>query len=189
MNWLERYEYYDYHHALSILKHDFPEEWADISEVLSSFILCRSFIETGGGGKSKVSDSIDKQLYGRGWSERKFETAIVVDKSKRDSPTHKVDCFKNRVAFEIEWNNKDPFFDRDLNNFRLLHQLDVVSVGLILTRADGLQALFDRLGIGKKYGSSTTHMSKLLPKVRGGGGGACPILILGITEKLYDNNC
>jgi len=37
-----------------------------------------------------------------------------------ETPTHKVDCFKNRVALEIEWNNKDPFFDRDRNNFRLL---------------------------------------------------------------------
>jgi len=33
-----------------------------------------------------------------------------------DSPTHKVDCYKNRIALELEWNNKDPFFDRDLNN-------------------------------------------------------------------------
>jgi len=32
-----------------------------------------------------------------------------------------VDCFKNRVAIEVEWNNKDPFYDRDLNNFRLLY--------------------------------------------------------------------
>ena len=44
---------------------------------------------------------------------------ITVDERSYESPTHEVDCFKNRVALEIEWNNKDPFFDRDLNNFRL----------------------------------------------------------------------
>ena len=27
--------------------------------------------------------------------------------------------FKNRIAVEMEWNNKDPFYDRDLNNFRI----------------------------------------------------------------------
>ena len=30
---------------------------------------------------------------------------------------------KNGFGLEIEWNNKDPFFDRDLNNFRLLFDL------------------------------------------------------------------
>jgi hypothetical protein len=63
--------------------------------------------------------------------EKGFETQIVVDRRAIDSPTHKVDCFKNRIALEIEWNNKDPFFDRDLNNFRLLFELRAVSVGVI----------------------------------------------------------
>jgi hypothetical protein len=89
------------------------------------------------------------------------------------------------VAVEIEWNNKDPFFDRDLNNFRLLFDLRVVSVGVIITRGDALQDLFDKLGRGKSYGASTTHLSKLLPRLRGGGGGGCPVLIFGITQARY----
>ena len=48
--------------------------------------------------------------------EKSFDTKIVVDLHEMASPTHKVDCFKNKVALEIEWNNKDPFYDRDLNN-------------------------------------------------------------------------
>ena len=103
-----------------------------------------------------------------------------------DSPTHKVDCFKNQVALEVEWNNKDPFYDRDLNNFRLLFELRVVSVGVIVTRCDELQAIFDEIGKGSSYGSSTTHMSKLLPRIEGGGGGGCPILVFGITRQQYD---
>ena len=46
----------------------------------------------------------------------------------------------------MEWNNKDPFFDRDLNNFRLLHQLGVLSVGVIITRLWELQEEFKKLG-------------------------------------------
>jgi hypothetical protein len=102
-----------------------------------------------------------------------------------ESPTHKVNCFKNRVALEIEWNNKDPFFDRDLNNFRLLFDLRVASVGVIITRCDELQDIFDGLGRGSSFGNSTTHMSKLLPRINGGSGGGCPILVFGITKELY----
>ena len=87
----------------------------------------------GGGRKSKVSEAIDSALYERDWVEKQFRTELVVDDAKTETPTHQIDCFKNRVALEIEWNNKDPFFDRDLNNFRLLFELRAVSVGVIVT--------------------------------------------------------
>ncbi len=79
---------------------------------------------------------------------------------------------KNRVALEVEWNNKDPFYDRDLNNFRLLFELRAIDVGIIITRCSELQALFVEVGRDKQsYGQSTTHMAKLLPRLEGGGGG------------------
>jgi hypothetical protein len=109
----------------------------------------------------------------------------MVDEQSMDAPTHKVDCFKNRVALEIEWNNKDPFYDRDLNNFRLLFDLRAISVGVIITRCDELQDLFKALGRGASYGASTTHMSKLLPRIEGGSGAGCPLLVIGISKKLY----
>ncbi len=61
--------------------------------------------------------------------------------------------------------------DRNLNDFRLLFELRAISVGVIITRCDELQAIFDTLGRGKSYGFSTTHMAKLLPRIEGGGGG------------------
>ncbi|MXY82808.1 MAG: restriction endonuclease, partial [Gemmatimonadetes bacterium] len=45
--------------------------------------------------------------------------------------------------------------------------------------------LFNALNKGPSYGASTTHMSKLLPRIEGGGGGGCPILVFGISKKLY----
>ena len=74
-------------------------------------------------------------------------------------------------------------FDRDLNNFRLLFDLRVISVGIIITRSDELQQIFDKLNKGDSYGASTTHMSKLLPRINGGGGAGCPILVFGITKN------
>lgn len=182
---LDHYEVHEWKHPCAILRQDFPLEWTDLCDVLTAFRFKRSWIEVGGGRKSKVSEAIDSALYSRGWKEKQFRTAIEIDGVRSDSPTHKIDCFKNRVALEIEWNNKDPFFDRDLNNFRLLFELRAVSVGIIVTRCDALQTIFDGLGRGASYGSSTTHMSRLLPRIEGGGGGGCPILVLGIQKDLY----
>ena len=72
----------------------------------------------------------------------------MVDEAAYDTPTRKVDCYRNGAALEIEWNNKDPFFDRDLNNFRLLFELRAVSVGVIVTRCDELQDIFRTLAAG-----------------------------------------
>jgi hypothetical protein len=80
-------------------------------------------------------------------------------------------------------------FDRDLNNFRFLFDLRAISVGIILTRSDELQTIFNQLGRGASYGASTTHMSKLLPRLRGGSGAGCPILVLGITRQVYSEEC
>lgn len=181
----ENYQIKEWKHASAILENDFPVEWNDIIEVLNDFRLKKGHIAVGGGRKSKVADSIDEALTSRGWREKNFDTKVMVDQNVMNSPTHKVDCFKNRIALEIEWNNKDPFFDRDLNNFRLLFELRAVSVGVIITRSDELQEIFDSLGRGASYGSSTTHMSKLIPRIDGGGGGGCPILVFGISKKLY----
>ena len=179
------YEVHEWKHASAILHGDFPDEWKDIVSLLAQFELRRSWITERGGRKSKVASSIDEYLYDRGWEEKAFSTQMVVDGVPVDAPTHKVDCFRNGVALEIEWNNKDPFYDRDLNNFRLLFDLRAISVGVIITRCDELQDIFDELGRGKSYGSSTTHMSKLLPRIDGGSGGGCPILVFGISKKLY----
>lgn len=184
----EKYEVHEWRHACAVLSEDYPSEWRDICEILSNFRFKKSWIEVGGGRKTELASEIDRQFYDRGWAEKQFDTEIKIDENVLKSPTHKIDCFKNQVALEIEWNNKDPFFDRDLNNFRLLFELRAISVGVIITRCDNLQEIFESLGRGASYGSSTTHMKKLLPKIEGGGGGGCPILVFGITKELYDPN-
>jgi hypothetical protein len=185
----EHYEVHEWKHACAILKNDFPQEWEDLIAMLAAFRLRKSWISVGGGRKSKVSGWIDSFLYERGWVEKDFSTKVVVDEHEMNTPTHKVDCFKNRVALEIEWNNKDPFFDRDLNNFRLLFDLRAVSVGIVVTRCDELQEIFKGLGRGASYGASTTHIGKLIPRIEGGGGGGCPILVFGIKDNLYEEDC
>jgi len=181
----QRYEVREWRNGLAILAAAHPEEWEDILRVLRGFSLLRSDILSPGGRKSRIADKLDGEFLKLGWTEKGFDTRIVVDNVEHVAPTHKGDCYKNRVALEVEWNNKDPFYDRDLNNFRLLFDLRAIDGGVIITRCTELQMIFDDLGRGLSYGSSTTHMAKLRPRLDGGGGGGCPVVVFGIRRAAY----
>jgi hypothetical protein len=185
---LHHYEVREWRNACAVLHVAHPQEWTDLIAVLKRIRLLRSDIgEIGvkGGGKSRVAIRIDRYFRERGWRPRQFHTAIRVDNEVKESPTHQVDCYKNSVALELEWNNKTEFFDRDLNNFRLLFELRAVEVGIILTRCDELQTIFNKLGKGSSYGATTTIFSKLRRKLDGGAGGGCPVLAIGMRKSLY----
>lgn len=179
------YHVKEWRNAAGVLSTACPDEWNDIIAVLRAFQLLRSQVQAAGKNRSPIAQRIDARFTELGWCEKSFRTAITIDDETFESPTHKVDCFKGRVALELEWNNKDPFFDRDLNNFRLLFDLRAIDVGVIITRASELQTIFNDLGKGSSYGNSTTHHEKLWPRLDGGGGGGCPVLTFAITPALY----
>lgn len=178
----------EWHHASAVMVSDHPDEWRDLMLALRLLRVKHSHIDKGGGRKSKLADDFDYVFSKRGWEETRFDTRVLVDDAEYVTPTHKIDMFKNGIAVELEWNNKTEFYDRDLNNFRLLHGLRAVNVGVIVTRADELQDIFNSLGRGSSYGSSTTILSKLVSKIEGGGAGGCPILTFGIKPSLYRSN-
>jgi hypothetical protein len=183
---LRLYEVREWRNGLAVLSAACADEWTDIVSALSEFRLYASEIIKPGGNRSRIAIRMDSLLARRGWRTHSFDTRISVDDTERRSPTHKVDMFKGGIAFETEWNNKDPFYDRDLNNFRLLFDLGVIQAGVIVTRSDELQQLAVDLGRSpQSYGQSTTHMSKLLPRLEGGGGGGCPVVVFGIRRAAY----
>jgi hypothetical protein len=194
----QRYLLEERRHACAILATDFPTEFKHIVDCLNQFKLVRSEVSVGGGGKTKIAARFDNYLADkkRGWKPKVTSIAMTVNGTTRKLETHEVDLCRGEVALEVQWNNKDPFFSRDLNAFRLLHELGIISVGIIITRSDELQSLFDALGwvkdkkgewqrVGAKYGASTTHWSKLMPRVNAGGGGSCPLLLIGIKKECY----
>lgn len=181
----ELYHVKEWRNAAGVLTTASPAEWQDILDVLRRFQLLKSEVLVGGGNRSLISRRIDGAFYAKGWQEKGFATSISVDDMRYDSPTHAVDCFKAGVAVEMEWNNKDPFFDRDLNNFRLLFELRAIHVGIIITRSWELQEIFKQLGKGASYGKATTHHEKLWSKIDGGGGGGCPVLTFAIRPGLF----
>lgn len=185
----QNYHVKEWRNAAGIMMTACPNEWKEMIDVLSNFKLLKSEILKPGGRKSPIAERIDSAFYSRGWAEKKFDTKISVDEAEYETPTHSVDCFKGKVGIEVEWNNKDPFYDRDLNNFRLLFDLRVIDVGVIITRSSELQEIFKDIGKGSSYGSSTTHHEKLWPRLDGGGGGGCPMLTFAIKPELYVVDC
>jgi hypothetical protein len=77
-----------------------------------------------------------------GWHKGCFEIKKTINGVERESISHEVDhihTFSGKcLALEIEWNNKDPFFDRDLENFKRLHAEGAISVGIVITRGSSL---------------------------------------------------
>lgn len=131
-------------HAQAILERDFPEVLADLESVLSVVDIPITEIIGSGGGETKATQRLRRALKEKGWSKKVFEIKKIINGVERESISHEVDHVKDfpngkSVALEIEWNNKDPFFDRDLENFKRLHVEGAISVGVIVTRGTSLQ--------------------------------------------------
>ena len=53
-NILNKYEFFDYGHALEILHESFPNEWNEIQDCLSTFSLTKQDILKAGGNESPI---------------------------------------------------------------------------------------------------------------------------------------
>jgi len=180
----DRYAVHEQHHAAALLAHEFPAQFSDLCDALRAFTITEEMITKPGGNESDIPKVMSTLLRPRGWVEGRLTASMTVDGQTQRQDTHKVDYLKGRVAFDMEWNSKDQTFDRDLYAFRTFFEFDRISVGVILTRSLDLDRLFASLGVKAKYGASTTHMGKLLSRLRAGRSGGCPVLVLCITRKV-----
>lgn len=134
-------------HAEAILSRDFPDAVGELEEALENFSIPITEIIGSGGGETAGTQRHRKTLFGLGWPKAHFEIKKIINDIERESITHEIDRVKAfivngqscNIALEIEWNNKDPFFDRDLENFKRLYAEGVISVGVIITRGSLLQ--------------------------------------------------
>ena len=134
-----------HHHAEAILRHDLTSAAEDVESVLSSIELPVEELVRGGGGEGQLTQRIRNGLTdNHGWQKHNFEIKRVVDGVEKESISHEIDHVSffehGTCALEIEWNNKDPFFDRDLENFKRLHADGVISIGFIITRGESLHS-------------------------------------------------
>jgi hypothetical protein len=147
-------------HAAAILEKDFPAALDELEAALLKFEIPITEMIGSGGGETKGTQRLRHALNDQGWRKVNFEikksikfseveTEAAPIRLQRESTSHEVDHVKafggdfegnKLVALEIEWNNKDPFFDRDLENFKRLHAEGAISVGVIITRGSSLHA-------------------------------------------------
>lgn len=130
-------------HALAILTKDFPDQLKDLYKVLSQVRIKDIELIRGGGGESIPTQRMRRALTDLGWRKRNITIRKTVNGIESAARSHEIDHVKRTskglIALEIEWNNKDPFFDRDLENFQRLHNEGAISVGIIVTRGKSLQ--------------------------------------------------
>lgn len=190
----EVYECHDHQHCLAVLTHDFPDLLSDVCDALLAFRFTDEQVKAPGGNESQIPKTFSDILRSRGWREERLTSELLVGGETVSADTHKVDYVKGAVAFDLEWNSKDQTFDRDLYAFRAFYEYRKIAAAVLVTRSNDLDGYFaslggytDRYGTLReyrgKYGASTTHMSKLLPRLRAGRGGGCPVLAIGITRR------
>lgn len=135
-------------HAGAILSVDFPQIADELVTALLDLSIPAEELIGSGGGEAPSTQRLRRRLYEAGWPKHNFEFKLVVDGRETVSHSHEIDHVRRTeagtLALEIEWNNKDPFFDRDLENFQRLHAQSAISAGILITRGASLQdQMFD----------------------------------------------
>ena len=146
-------------HAAAILSGDFPSVEGELEDILVSATIPVEEIIASGGGEAKGTQRLRRGLHAKEWATTEFVVEKRINDVPREAISHKIDHVKSfalkndttaTVALEIEWNNKDPFFDRDLENFKRLHADGAISVGIIITRGRELHDSMREL-VGRFY--------------------------------------
>ncbi len=131
-------------HAGAILSVDFPEISKELEDALLDLSIPAAELIGSGGGEAPSTQRLRHRLQDAGWPKHNFDFRLIVDGAETVSNSHEIDHVRRsdagNIALEIEWNNKDPFFDRDLENFQRLHAQSAISVGVLITRGESLQA-------------------------------------------------
>lgn len=136
-------------HASAVLSRDFPREFDFLCRTLLDVrIPCTELLQ-GGGNEAPPTRRLRETFSAAGWKKREVHVSKAVDGVEKSSTTHEIDhvrdCEHGTLALEIEWNNKDPFYDRDLENFHRLHAEGAISVGIVVTRGRSLQAAMRKI--------------------------------------------
>lgn len=151
-------------HAKAILALDFADALMELEQALGGVSIPIEEIIGSGGGEAKGTQRLRRALADQSWNKINFVIEKRINGIPKESISHEIDHVRQFedgriIALEIEWNNKDPFFDRDLENFKRLHAEGAISVGIIVTRGISLQddmiSLVRRFAIEKKLESSS----------------------------------
>ena len=144
---LEKFEFYNYNHALEIITQAFPKEWGEIVDCLRRLDITTNDLRESGGNETNIPKKFDDVLYPYGWREIRISGDLHIKFYPRQAGQrgrfaaepfeervmdgyidgHNIDFLKNRIAFDLEWNSKDQTFDRDLLAFAFASLRSVIT--------------------------------------------------------------
>lgn len=196
--------------AAQILAATNPKEFKEIIGVLKGFQLTEADILTPGGSKGLVAIRLDREFRKLGWREGRHDTEVKsiltvmpykdageLEKERTEqvilNEGYKVDNVKGRVALDVEWNAKDGNLDRDVGAYRALYEAGIIDAAVIITRthedirrlAADLQRKNEGSGPPRFNTTTTTNLSKLIPRMSRGDSGGCPLLAIAITDRCF----
>lgn len=149
------------YHAEAILGEDFAGAVHELETLFLDISIPIEELIRGGGGVAKVTQRLRNALHEAGWHKQRFDVEKKINARTTFAQSHEVDHVRSfergTIALEIEWNNKDPFFDRDLENFHRLHADGGISVGMVITRGkswqDGIGAALHGYAVAHGFSS------------------------------------
>ncbi len=209
----DRYDITETRNAGAVLSSTNPEQFRDVCEVLDAFALTNEDIVVAGGNETMIAGRLNAAFKLRGWQEeravatvRNYMQARGTTRNAEDGPIREetiseskgyfIDNVKGRVVLDVEWNAKDGNLDRDLGTYRWLYEVAFVDVAVMVTREHDELRQFGvnvRLQAGQEaqtanswlQTSTTTNLQKLIPRLRAGNAGGCPVLGLAITRRTW----
>ena len=158
-------------YADSLLLGAFKTQSDELADILRNYTIHVDELIRGGGGEATQTQRLGTELVAVGWKEEHeihFSNRIEIQRNtnillstETKSETHKIDHLlidddQRILGLEVEWNNKDPFFDRDLETFSRLHMDALLSVGILITRGKSLQRDLEKIiaRFGERWGLS-----------------------------------
>lgn len=196
---LARYEFVETRSAARILQATNPEAYDDLVRVLGEFALDPTVDMLAGGNESRTAHRLNFAFRERGWDEatyrvkvsgelvlRKAGSPIVALTQETEPASYNVDNVKGRVALDVEWHAKDGNLDRDIAAYRSFYDAGLIDCAVIVTmQRESLRAWALSLDPeSKKFSTSTTtNLTKAVPKLDRGDGGGCPILLAAICAR------
>jgi len=170
------WEFQSLNYASAVVTDEFePEFKRFLDALLAAKFTVEDAIIKRGGGRSDQTTALGMALVSRGWGpnnitiKNRVEFSAKFDAIDTESTTHEIDHLLSNsdgklAAIEIEWNNKDEFFDRDVQAIRRLYDLNVIDLGFIITRSEALEGKikeFVRRYFEDKSIASETDFKKL----------------------------
>ena len=152
-------------HAQAVLERDFPKPMSELCDIMLDFTIPVEELVRRGGGEAPFTQRLRRSFESIGWPKQEITIGKTIDGEERESTTHIIDHVRSSeaglVALEIEWNNKDPFYDRDLENFQRLHHEGAISVGVIITRGSSLQSALHQIVLDFAHRQQITSFEDL----------------------------